>query len=300
MLKTSYCLESTGILVMPVTSRAIALGEAYTSSEGDVLGILYNPSCFYNSQVTAFYQKGIADDILGVIGAGYKTEFGNVALAISYYNVGSIDLVNLNGQERTVNAQTDFLGIVSYNKDFFKRFSIGFNVKYLYSRLVEDVSSNTFTYDVGASCKIIDEMMIGVSAQNINAKIKYIEEEYNMPLSIRAGCSYKIQLTDMQSLMPIVDVARIDNKMRYHGGIEYTYNGKILEALGIGDITNESFSLRVGYKIGYDMGKLRFGFGYTQDRYTFDYAISLMSEFGSVHYVSFTYVFGDKPKRRRQ
>lgn len=278
LIVTSESATGAIILSQPIGARASGMGEAYTTSKGDVLGIYYNPSCSYDKLISVLYQRGIAEDNFGVIGFGYPTEIGNFAGSVLYYSAGSIELINLQEEEKTVNAQTDFLVTISYSKKF-GELSFGGNSKFLSSKLVEEVSANTFAFDLGSNYQIIDDMIVGLSVQNIGGKLKYLDEGDKIPLTIRLGSSYKIPLADSHFLLTALDIVKVnDNKIKLHTGFEYTY---------------ELYSLRAGYKIGYDTDKLTFGCGYLQDRYSIDYAISIMGELGLIHRVSLNYKFGD-------
>lgn len=262
------------IFLQPVGARASSMGEAYTTAEEDVLGIYYNPAStarLKNKQVSILYQTGLIDDSFGIVSLGLPFSFGTLSLSLIYYTAGKIELIDLQGNEKTVDAQTDLLTTISYSKQLGK-FCVGTNLKVLNSTLVGEITTASFAVDIGGSYKILEKLKVGLSIQNLGGVIKYDKESDILPLTMRLGVAYNL----VDSLLLAADIVKIsnDDKLKQQIGVEYVFKNL--------------FAIRTGYKIGYDVDNLSIGFGLNYGMFSFDYAFVPYGELGSTsHRVSF-------------
>jgi len=261
-------------LSQTIGARAEAMAEAYTAVSGDVLGIYYNPalaSTLKEKQAAILYQKGIAEDNFGAFSVGAPLGFGTVAGSLVYYNAGDVELIDLAGKERTVNAQKDLLAIFSYAKKIGK-FSAGASLKYLSSKLAEE-KATTPAFDLGGNYQINTRTMVGLAILNIGGELRYLKEADEIPLTIRAGISHQ-----WPELLIAGDIVKRDDKTSGHIGAEYTFK-KLL-------------SIRAGYTIDEDLGGPGFGFGLNHNQFSINYALSSKEDLDLSHYVGLTYKLG--------
>jgi hypothetical protein len=69
------------ILSQPIGVRARGMGEAYTSIEGDLLSVYYNPASFSylrRKEISFLYQQGLVGENFGVFALGIPFNFGNI------------------------------------------------------------------------------------------------------------------------------------------------------------------------------------------------------------------------------
>ena len=259
-------------LSQTIGARAEAMAGAYTAVGGDVLGIHYNPalaSTLKEKQASILYQRGIAEDNFGAFCVGAPLGFGTVAGSLVYYNAGDVELIDSEGEERTVNAQKDLLAIFSYAKKIGK-FSAGASLKYLSSKLAEEKEATTLAFDLGGNYQIDDRTMVGLAILNIGGELKYLEEADKVPLTVRAGISHQ-----WPELLVAGDIVKRDDKTSGHIGAEYTFK-KLL-------------SIQAGYTIDKDLGGPGFGFGLNHNQFSINYALSSKEDLDLSHYVGLTY-----------
>ncbi len=266
------------LLTQPVGARALGMSEAYTAADGDVLGVHYNPACWFGWQGTLLYQRGIADDGFGLLAFGCPTPVGRFAGSLLYYSAGEMELISALGERRMVNAQKDYLSTISYAYSL-GFISLGSSVKLLRSELVERVSGSAFAVDFGGMMRFPGGPRIGLAFLNVGSGLKYIEQADSLPLTARLGLSGEIVKSASVILTAAVDAVKInDGGPKAHLGLEC----KIVE----------TFALRAGYRIGYDSAGLTAGFGFERVGMSFDYALSMMGEFSAGHYAGLSYRFG--------
>lgn len=103
--------------------------------------------------------------------------------------------------------------------------------------------------------------------------LKYQDKRNSLPLIIKTGVSYRFN-----HLTAAADVIKTnDGSLRENIGMEYTI-GKL-------------FSLRAGYKIGYDLDSWAFGLGFKLKWVDIDYGMAIMDVLDSTHRTSLTYYF---------
>ena len=138
-------------LKLPITSRALGMGEAVVSNSMDASATFYNPACLFNgSNVNAIFMHN--EQILGI-----RTEFlaakvnvNRVALGISLNNtaVNDIQVRDIPGPAEDVfNAQNFAIGLsAAYKINDFVR--VGTTAKFLYQKIYIDNSSG-YAFDFG-------------------------------------------------------------------------------------------------------------------------------------------------------
>jgi len=263
------------LLSQAIDARAVGMAESFTAMHGSVSCLHYNPAGLANlseNQVLLMYQRGIAEDNLAVVDVGIPSPMGTFAAGLLYYNMGNIELIDTSGNERTVNAQTDYLVTVSYSYPVVRTVSVGLNAKMLQSTLVEEEKGTAYAVDLGVLC-LINKLNVGLAVQNIGSEMKYIDEGDELPMTVRGGISYQIE-----DLLTSVDIIKPnDGNIKGHIGLEY--------------LVGEIIALRTGYKIGYDLDSVTFGLGVKLNKLQLDYGLSLKDELDYTHHASVSIYF---------
>ena len=111
--------------------------------------------------------------------------------------------------------------------------------------------------------------------------MKFIEEEYSLPLTIDFGASYR----GFANLLLAADVeVPRDNSVRLKQGVEYSYHESVFLRMGYGYKTS-----------GQDFegaSSLALGAGFLLRNYRFDYTYSPNTDLGDAHRLPFTLDFG--------
>jgi len=267
------------ILAAEPSVRANGMGNAYTAANNDVFGAYYNPAQTIDAERISFvYQRGYADD--NTEGIGIALPLGNFKLGLStlYYDAGSMNLYNTNGFIASVNAERDYVGLVSlaYKTG---NLSLGVNGKYVSERLFEAVSGSGFTGALGARLELPD-FTLGVAAQNISGGLQLGSQTESFRRTLRAG-AYRTFDFDTLSLSAAFDVVRTDDEKSYE-----RFGGEVFIL--------KTIALRGGYEFGGVSGQsggMSFGFGAKLGTLTVDYALVPNSDLGSTHKAGVTMDF---------
>ena len=270
-------LSSGGVLMRAYGARSIGVAEALTGVPGDIGGISvlqYNPGAagfIKGKEIYITGQKGMSDDTAGSFIMGIPRRYGTLSWSFLYYSAGNIDLINTQGITRNVTAEKDYVLSMSYGAVMDESYGVGVSLKYLRSQLIDDLSASAVAADAGFQLKN-DQMTLGLSVQNAGTKLKYIETEENLPLTLRGGISYKYDFDNTARIMPSFDIIK-------------ERDSNLKELLGAEILWREAISLRAGYKFGQDGGKLNFGAGLNLG-FQIDYAYSGGEDAGTSHTVS--------------
>jgi hypothetical protein len=171
--------------------------------------------------------------------------------------------------------------MLSFGNRLSEKLSIGFSIKYLRHSLL-DISGTGVGFDAGAYYKILDNLAFGVQAKDLNSSYNWktselFEEEggnyiEKFPAVFKAGLMYGVR-----NFQIIADIASIEKKYYFHGGVQYQYE----------DIA--------ALRIGYDRNSFTFGCGLQYDfmwntKTELDYAF-VREKFGEGHSHVFTWNF---------
>ncbi|MCK4595485.1 PorV/PorQ family protein [candidate division WOR-3 bacterium] len=261
------------ILIQPIGARASGMGEAVTSIGGDICGLHYNPASLgrlTNKEVSFSLHRGIADDYFGTLIFGLPTKMGIFALSFVYYNAGDMVLIDWSGNERKVNALTDYLLTLSFSRKMTEGLSIGFSTKVLNSTIVDEFSAVAFAVDFGGQYRI-SKIGLGLSIQNIGTGLKYIEDNAPLPLIFRLGVSY-----DFDPGLIVFDIIRQVDEIKANIGLEYWYH--------------KLFAIRFGYRYR-DMTSFSSGLGFAINNTGIDYSIMVSNDLGLIHRIGLNQSF---------
>jgi hypothetical protein len=256
-------------------ARAAGLGDAAVTLQGEAATIFINPaglSYLENISVYAGYTDWFADLSQQVIAAGINLgPYGNVGISFLNMDYGDIqgtvisnsilgydDLGNLNVTEMAMG--------LTYARRFSDNFGVGLTTKFCRQDLIERQSS-VWAFDVGT---IYDThwngVKIGVAIQHFSKSLKYIDENFELPLTFRVGFSADLlALTNIATSEHNLNFAfegvnPRDYSERFHLGFEYWYDGMI--------------ALRSGYKFNYDIESFSLGIGFRFRMLQLDYSYS--------------------------
>jgi len=206
---------------------------------------------------------------------------GTFGIAAQYVSYGSIDKVDISGTKNGSFSPTDLAVYLSYSNSY-KKFMFGGNLKYINTTI--EKSASAFAVDFGTTYKIDEKTSAGLAFSNLGTKIKFNNEEEELPFIVKAGASRII----IDNLLIALDLNFPNDNDLY-----VNIGGQYLILLG------DMFDLKL--RAGYDgrnkdipgFNWLNFGFGIGFNDISFDYAFVPCGDIGMTHRFSFNIKFGN-------
>ena len=298
-------LAQTGMkwLSIPVGARAVGMGSAVTTLDGDLTTVFWNPAGMAHISGSGFAFSNvawIADINHMAASAAYRVN-DRLVLSASMVSV-DYGLINATIRANNENGYVDLgtfsptgmslgLGIASAISD---KFSVGGVFKYCYEDLgtaytstnlaegeIEDVAMTLGVpaFDFGTLFYPgFGDLRIGMSLTNFSQEKSYVAESFPLPLTFRLGTAMDVigffNEGSNQALTLSLDLIHPrDYTERLHMGAEYWFSHMI--------------ALRAGYKTNYDDENFSIGAGLKHSlgpiEFEFDYAFNNFTTFNPVH-----------------
>ena len=275
-----------GFLKIDPSARSTAMGGAFVGLSDDETALYYNPSGLIQIQTRRFfttYNNYITDIQSGFLGYVHPyNENTRLGISVSYFNYGSFDKTDIDGNTLGTFGASDFALALSVARNVGSQLNLGVTGKFIYEKL-DDFSSDALAFDVGALYLLRDgRTRLGAAGQNIGAQLKGATESHKDPLptSVKLGISHKMRELP---LTVALDAAKpVDNDFFFSLGGEFTALEPLYLRLGWS-------SFGENYKTDSDKDNLAgfaAGFGVTWKVYHFDYAFSSYADLGGVHKIS--------------
>lgn len=293
-----FSADNTGtasglFLKIPVGSRAIGLGGAYTSLADDVNSIYWNPAGlgFAKRNEIMFMHNDYIQDVRYEYLAYCCPfiDYGTFGFNLTYLDAGTFDrtyILNSTTEQFGGGFSANDLAFgISYGNLIYKRMAIGGTLKYIKSK-IDNYSATAFAIDLGVQYKpaSIVPMKFGFSLKNFGTKLKYQSEKEKLPLTAKLGYNMELGLIKGILLIPSMDLG-VSNSS------EFQFN------IGSELVFVNNYFLRAGYDSINDAGSgVTLGAGIRLNNFTFDYAYVPFSDLGNSHNITFAYGFGRSAK----
>ncbi|OGS45460.1 MAG: hypothetical protein A2539_10040 [Elusimicrobia bacterium RIFOXYD2_FULL_34_15] len=274
-------LQSPGV-------RQMGIGGGGTAVSGDIYSIYQNPagiSIISEKQVSSVLENGLSNDYKASIVFGHGVSGQNkygIAFAVSYFNGGPMEINYIDGTSKNVLSQSDFLAMLGWSMYTASNISMGYNIKYLSSQLIENYNSSAVAFDAGiiAENTTNKRLKLGLAAQNFGTSLKYRSKKETLPALIRGGLSYIIPIDTKSSLLTVIDGFYLIDESNFYKSLGAEYS------------MSDRFFLRGGLKILPDRRSFTFGMGLKlYEKYNIDLA-SEPNSINNIYKVSFTMKFG--------
>jgi len=224
----------TAVPLLNITpdSRSGAMGDVGVATAADANALYWNvaklPFAEGSSGLAISYTpwlRNLADDIDLSYLAGYfdLDARQTIAFGLRYFSLGNITFTNIYGNILRDFRPKEFTLDAAYAFKMSKEFSGGIALRYVYSNLTggigqtESKPGQTIAGDLGFYYQKPMEMAgknaqlaAGLSFSNIGGKINYTEEEqYFIPMNLRFGLSYLLNLDDYNSISLAFDINKL-------------------------------------------------------------------------------------------
>jgi hypothetical protein len=257
-------------------ARQSGMGSASCGLADDIYAIYWNPAGLVNLkklQIGLSHNKWFQN--IGVDSVAIGFPFGKkaaIALSASFMRMDKIPMTTYTKDLDYFTASAFSINL-SYARRISEDLRVGGNLKFA-SETIGKYKSNGIAFDFGVLHSITRHIDAGLCIQNLSKGAKFIKEEFDLPLTLKAGLSYKL-VGELTKLMLVVDVDKpIDEHPFIRLGAEYW----VLDVLAI----------RGGYCSGVDVGSgISFGVGlHFKKFFELNYAYIPKDVLGKIYNVS--------------
>ncbi|MBI3297523.1 MAG: PorV/PorQ family protein [Elusimicrobia bacterium] len=311
------------VLQIPMGARASGMGTAFTGLASDINALYYNPaglSVMPWREAAFMFLKGIDDQSIqhfalggpipfsGLIGEGYTSMGGSILIA----SHGDIEINRLNpdgtlGSSESREAGSDLVATLGYServatfevpirRDTIRlEHTMGVNGKYIRSTLAESYRATAFAGDLGYLIRAPDQGFgIGAAILNMGPKMTFIEEGDPLPLTYRAGVSWRPRLPETMTLPARQELTLVGDAV--YLARERAWRGMV----GAEWAALRQFAVRLGYRLNDEVAGFTVGFGAGISSLSVDYAWNMTDALSNTHRFAFTWRFGRVPDRDRE
>lgn len=273
--------EPTGVnfLNIAVGARPASMAGAFVSIAEDIEAAYWNPAGLAqieNVQFTAMHLQWSSDIMYEFIAvANNFKNLGAFSASIFYLNLGNIDARDEYGQPLPELSAYGVCGMVSYGRSILDKANIGTSIK-LFQEKIGNEQASSYAIDIGGLYRL-DKVSFGLGCRNLGMKLKYIDEEIQLPVTAQAGVSYRP--IGSQLILGLDLVHQIyEERMSLGIGVEYWIQQMVALRTGYHyQMRDDELSALNGLGAGIGMKHRQFGI---------DYGYEPSAELGDIHRIS--------------
>ena len=261
---------------------------AYTAAPGDLWSLTYNPAGLANvdrlklgvSQIEWF-----EDTSFSYLGVGMPRGDGGLALGLAYFDLGGVDVFDVDGTNLNMNAEAynfGFVGGYGFDMPNICDLSVGLS-GHLIQGSFDEETATAIGFNLGALYGLMDnQVQLGASVRNLGTKFQFMDEEDEQTMTVAGGVSYSTMEDQIQNVDIMVGADLLMPK-----------NRSMAVAVGGEVWVFDMLALRAGYRTGVEMGNLSYGAGFRYSDFQLDYTYTDHEDFESTHRISLTMAFGE-------
>jgi hypothetical protein len=277
------------LLKIPIGTRAVGMGEAFTALANDSSALYWNPAglSLMNQKEATFMHSDLMESV-HYEHLAYAAPMDNFAVAGNFSYLGYGDIAGYD------NSGVDIGNVSAYSYQLngglsrlFGPLALGVSGGLIHQTLADD-SANTFSANLGALYTLNAhpwkaDYRFGLAVQNLGPGLKFVNESAPLPRKIKLGAA--VEGLEQLPLNLTADVTLPNDNDAYLSlGSEYWFR--------------DILALRLGYAGSNDEGRgLRAGIGIKYGGLLLDYAYAGMGDFGTANRINFTMRFGEKVRQ---
>lgn len=222
-------------LTIAPDSRSSAMGDVGVATSPDINSLHWNPAkyAFIRTEegISLSYSpwlRRLINDMNLLYLTGYKRidKMQVIAASLRYFNMGSIDFRDLNGDPMTTGKPNEFALDAAYSRLFSEKISAALAFRYIRSDISSGISAyggkakagNSFAADIAvyyhSDLELFDKngtWALGADISNIGNKMTYSNEQHKtfLPINLRIGGSAGLNLDSYNKLTFAVDFNKL-------------------------------------------------------------------------------------------
>jgi hypothetical protein len=192
---SSFVLAAPGgaaFLKIGAGARAVGMGSAFTAAADDVTAMHWNPAGLARlgePQISATHGQWLSDLRYGAVSAATPVLLWTAGVGVVYLSQGEMDRRDAAGNRDGSFRADDMAATVSLSRILRPGLGVGVNLKYVQQTIAEHKASG-LAFDVGSQWILSRRLALGLSAQNAGSKMKFVREEYDLPLTVSGGAAF--------------------------------------------------------------------------------------------------------------
>lgn len=261
---------------------------AYTAAPGDIWSLTYNPAGLANVERLKLGVSQIEwfeDTSFSYLGVGLPRGDGGLALGLAYFDLGGVDVLDVDGTNLNQSAEAynfGFVGGYGFTMPNICDMSVGVS-GHLIQGNFDDETATAIGVNLGVLYAMMDgQVNLGASVRNLGTKFQFADDEDEQTMTFAGGISY----ATMPEQIPNVDLL-------FGADLLMPKNRDMAFALGGEVWVYDMLALRAGYKTGVEMGNLSYGAGFRYSDFQLDYTYTDHEDFDATHRISLTMAFGE-------
>ncbi len=270
-----------------VGARPVGMGGAFVALADDVNAVYWNPAGLgqlRQHEVTFMHDRWLQEIYYNYLAYALPVKIGTLGFSFYHLTYGEIQGYDYEGAVTKKLEPYDLIGALSFGTTILEKENsilfLGANLKYIQEDL-DEVKTDFVAADLG--CILKDPfslpLNLGVVAQNLGPRTKFIQKRESLPLNYKFGSVVKL-IDGVLNIGFDLTVSRDDQTYINTGG-EY----KLLNFI----------SLRAGFRTKQVLDNgLRYGLGIKGKNLFLDYSYVPYGELGDTHRFSLSLRFGRK------
>jgi hypothetical protein len=248
-------VDAASFMKIGAGAKAVALGGAFVAMADDASAGYWNPaglSQLSGPVISLADRVPVLDtDYAHVVIASPIPRLGFLGLSASYYSCGDIIMYDDRGVNNGTMQDKEAALILSYAYRL-SQLSLGVNAKYIYQDMADEFVS-TVSDGIGADISVLYRMYKNLAVGAVfHSKYELTSDDDSLsgkvPLNIRAGINYKVDLGKDNSWNLIVDFDQTQSHpLKLHLGTELVIYDVFALRAGLDDLYAETRNADISY-----------------------------------------------------
>jgi hypothetical protein len=245
-------------LKLPVNARVAAMGNAQVALAEGATSMGYNPAGILSTkqfQFGATYNQWFADITHSFMGVSANlNDLGMIGVGAVILTTDDMPVTSPSFPEGTgeMFKASEIAFTITYGRQISEEFGLGLSAKWIESNLYnKELDASAIAFDIGSLYDIpVLRTRLGISVTNLGRDLRYINEQYSLPTTLRFGARTTVFEDDEHAIFTALQVGRPnDADEQYNIGVEYVFEHLV--------------ALRTGYRFNYDTENWSGGLGVT-------------------------------------